>query len=130
MLNNIPNPVKRERLRRGIELGMDSPDFVGAVMRYEKLLDDMESALENGPWLLGDEFSLADISFASYMARLQHLGFGERIEARPRTAEWTGRLMAQPSYKEGIEEWFDPKYLDLFDRQREAAKEKIKEITG
>ena len=47
---------------------MDSPDFAGAVIRYEKLLDDMESALENGPWLLGNEFSLADISFASYMA--------------------------------------------------------------
>ncbi|MEM7130586.1 MAG: glutathione S-transferase family protein [Chloroflexota bacterium] len=129
-LNNIPNPVKRERQRRGVEMGMDSPDFVDGVMRYEKLLDDMEAALENGPWLLGDAFSLADISYASYMARLQHLGFEDRIAARPRTAEWTGRLMARPSYNEGIEGWFDPKYLTLFESQREAAKTKISSIVS
>ena len=129
-LNNIPNPVKRERQRRAIELGMESPDFVDGVMRYEKLLDDMEAALEHGPWLLGDEFSLADISYASYMARLLHLGFEERIDARPRTAQWADRLMVQPSYKEGIEGWFDLNYLALFERQQEAAKSKIRSIVS
>lgn len=124
-LNNIVDPVRRERMRRGIKLGIDSPDFVEGMMRYEKLLDDMEAALENGPWLLGNEFSLADLSYASYMARLLHLGFEERITARPRTAAWTERLMAKPSFKEGIEKWFDPKYLALFESQREAAKAKI-----
>jgi len=58
------------------------------------------------------------------------LGFEERIDARPRTAEWTNRLMDQPSYKEGIEGWFDPKYLAIFESQREAAKSKIRSIVG
>ena len=127
-LSNVVPLARRERLRRAIELGMDSPDFVDGVMRYEKLLDDIETVLEKGDWLLGDAFSLADISYASYMARLQHLGFGERIEARPRTAEWVGRLMAQSSYKEGIEAWFDPNYLTLFASQRDMAQSKISAI--
>ncbi len=127
-LNNIPDPVKRERQRNGVELGMDSPDFKDGVMRYEKLLDDMEVALKNGPWLLGDEYSLADISYASYMARLMHLGFEGRIAARPHTAAWAERLMAKPSYKEGIEDWFEPKYLELFASQRESARAKISSI--
>lgn len=127
-LNNIPDPVKRQRMRNGVELGMDSPDFKGAVMRYEKLLDDMEAALKNGPWLLGDEYSLADISYAAYMARLKHLGLGERIEARPHVAAWAERLLAKPSFKEGIEDWFDPKYLALFESQRGEAKAKIRDL--
>ncbi|MEM8860318.1 MAG: glutathione S-transferase family protein [Chloroflexota bacterium] len=129
-LTNMVNTIKRDRLRRGIELGMDSPDFKGAVMRYEKLLDDMEAALEHGPWLLGDEYSLADISYASYMARLMHLGFEERIAARPRTAAWAERLMAKPSYKAGVEDWFDQNYLAVFEENREAAKAKLRSIFG
>lgn len=129
-LNNVANPIRRERLRRMIELGMDAPDFEYGVTRFEKLLDDMDAALEKGPWLTGNEFSLADISYASYMARLQHLGFGERIAARPRTAEWAAHLMKRPSYKEGVESWFDPKYLSLFDSKREAAKAKINSIVS
>ena len=127
-LSKMVNVLKRERVRRGIELGMESPDFVDGVMRYEKLLDDMEAALENGPWLVGDEYSLADISYASYMARLMHLGFEERIAARPRTAEWAERLMAKPSYKVGIDDWFDQKYLTIFDQHREEAKAKLRAI--
>ncbi|MEM7118897.1 MAG: glutathione S-transferase family protein [Chloroflexota bacterium] len=129
-LNNVVDPIRRERLRRMIELGMDAPDFEDGVRRFEKLLDDMEAALEHGPWLSGNEFSLADISYASYMARLQHLGFEERIAARPRTAEWAARLMERPSYKQGIEAWFDPKYLSLFESQREAAKSKISSMVS
>ena len=88
----------------------------------------MEAALEHGPWLLGDDYSLADISYASYMARLMHLGFEERIAARPRTAEWTERLMAKPSYNDGVSGWFDPKYLAIFERQQEEAKMKLRQI--
>lgn len=129
-LNNIVNPVKRDRLRKGIEMGMDSPDFADAVMRYEKLLNDMEAALSITPYLVGDELSLADMSYAPYMARLKHLGFEKRIAARPHTAEWAKRLMTKPSFKEGIEKWFDPKYLALFDSQREAAKAKINSLVA
>lgn len=127
-LNNISTPAKRERLGRALKLGMDSPDFADGVRRFEKLLDDMESRLEHGPWLVGDSFSLADLVFAPYMARLNHLGFGERVAARPKTAEWSQRLMARPSFAEGISGWFDAKYLTLFDEHREAAKSKIRTI--
>ena len=129
-LNNIVNPVKRERLRRGVEMGMESPDFADAVMRYEKLLNDMEAALSITSYLVGDELSLADMSYAPYMARLKHLGFEERIAARPKTAAWAAQLIERESFKKGIEDWFDPKYLSLFESQREAAKSKISSIVG
>jgi glutathione S-transferase len=46
---------------------MDAPQFEPAVRRFMKLVADMDTAL---PWLAGDSFSLADLVYASYMARL------------------------------------------------------------
>ena len=97
------------------------------MTRFEKLLDDMEAALENGPWLTGEEFSLADISYASYMARLQHLGFGERIAARPKTAVWAAHLMERPSYKEGVQDGKEIEYdaNGSIKREREYSKGRL-----
>ncbi len=69
----MPDPAKRERSWETITKGVESSYFAGAVQRFDKLLADMEAALSEGPWLAGKEFSLADIGYAPYMARLEHL---------------------------------------------------------
>jgi glutathione S-transferase len=129
-LENMVDPAKRLRTRLAIEHGMDSPDFAPAVLRFERLLNEMEETLASHAWLAGDSYSLADLTYASYMTRLQHLGFMDRILARPRTAAWTERLFNRPAYEEGIRRWFNPKYLELFDTQREAARQRINRIAG
>ena len=55
----------------------------------EDLLDLLERALASGPWIVGEQFSLAEISIAPYMFRLAALGADQfrSADRRPRVAE-------------------------------------------
>ena len=60
------------------------------------MIADMDRALAEGPWLAGDTYSLADIGYAPYVTRLDHLKFlGGMIAQRPRVAAWYDRMRAQ-----------------------------------
>lgn len=121
-LHNLVDPARRERLRQALEFGMDSPAFDPALKQLEKLVADMDGALEETAWLADDRFSLADLAYAPYMIRFVHLGLDAMIEARPRVRDWMNRLFARPSYRTGVEQWFNPSYLELFAGHREAAR--------
>jgi len=117
-LAGIPQPERRLRLQSLLEEGMDSPYFAPAIERYLKLFDDFEVTLGQSEWLAGQSFSLAEIAYAPYLARLRHLGFDVFFEAHSRVAEWSDRVARRPSVLEGVERWFNPKYLTLFAEKR------------
>ena len=71
-----------------------------------------------------------DVAYAPYLNRLEHLGFGDRVAARPRTADWAERLLARSAFREGVGRWLNPKYLALFDAHREPARNHIDRILG
>lgn len=121
-LAGIPQPDRRERLASLLDFGLESPYFAPAVKRYGKLFDAFEAALEHGPWLIGEQFSLAEVGYAPYLARLRHLGFDLLFERHPRVAAWADRVAQRPSVRSGVERWFNPKYLTLFEQQRPTAK--------
>jgi glutathione S-transferase len=121
-LAGIPQPDRRERLASLLDLGLESPYFAPAAKRYAKLFDDFEIALDQGPWLTGEHFSLAEVGYAPYLARLRHLGFDLLLERRPRVADWANRVAQRPSVMRGVERWFNPKYLTLFEEQQPRAK--------
>ena len=121
-LAGIPQPDRRERLASLLDLGLESPYFAPAVKRYSKLFDDFEIALDQGPWLTGEHFSLAEVGYAPYLARLRHLGFDLLFERHSRVADWADRVAQMPAVVSGVERWFNPKYLALFDEQRPSAK--------
>ena len=82
-------------------------------------------ALEHGPWLAGEHFSLAEVGYAPYLARLRHLGFDVLFERHPRVEDWANRVAERPSVRGGVERWFNPKYLLLFEEQRPSVKRAI-----
>ena len=114
----IPSAETRERRRQSVELGMDSPAFRPSLERWRTFCADAERALEDGEWLAGRSFSLADIGYTPYMIRLEQLGLATLWKHRPRLAAWRERLFARPSYKEAIEIWLNPKYLTIFAAER------------
>lgn len=59
------------------------------------------------------------------MIRLEHLGLEALWKARPGVAEWRTRLFARAGYKEGVEKWLNPKYLELFETQRPAVRRRM-----
>ena len=121
-------PARRERSRLAVELGMDSPQFAPAVARFRQLVADMDAALKDGPWLAGDDFSLADIAYAPYMTRLMHLGLDDMVTERPRVLAWQARLFARASYKDSNERWFNPSYLEIFASQRDQVRTRAREL--
>src|SRR5262249_38233030 len=60
MLEKIPDPIKRERRRDVIEKGLDSSHFKVALARMLELYDDMEEALAEHGFLVGEAYTIAD----------------------------------------------------------------------
>ncbi len=70
----------------------------------EELLDRLEAALEPGPWVVGEQLTLADIAIAPYMFRLSALGSDQvwSQERRPRINAWYQRLSARPAFQTAV----------------------------
>lgn len=111
-LNSIQDLVKRERQRESYTKGVDSPFMREALKRYDKLLGDMEAALDHSTWLAGENFSLADIGYAPYVTRLEHLQLAGMWAACPRVADWFERLKARAGYQQALANWFNQDYIN------------------
>jgi glutathione S-transferase len=117
MLEQVPNIFKRARRRDVIEKGTRSQHFTIAVERMLQLLDEMEEALAEHRWLACDEYTLADVAFTPYLARLEHLNIFGMVNGRNRVSEWYARCKARPSFDEGIKTWENASYIELMTRR-------------
>lgn len=61
---------------------------------YETLLSTMESAVQKGPFILGETFSMADVIFGG---TLRYMLMTKMVEARPTFLAYTERLAARPA---------------------------------
>jgi len=93
-----PNWVQNKRAI--VEHGVHAPGVAGKFRLYDRVLGQMEEALTRSSWLVGEQFSLADISLTPYVNRLSMLGMTELWEGkRPRVSDWFARVQARPSFK-------------------------------
>ena len=127
-LAGMVDPARRERTRACVELGLEAPHFAAAQGAFDRLFGQFEQALGRTAWLAGDRFSLADIAYAPYVARLAHLGLDAMLLKRPHVANWASRLTARPAFATGVSQWFNPAYLAIFERERGAAAQKAEEL--
>jgi glutathione S-transferase len=97
---NVGDPARRVRFVSTYEQGVESPYVYQAVAHFEKAFKTMESALSGaGPWLLGAEYSLADINMTPYVARLAYLNLLDLwLAERPLSRAWWDRVRSRPSY--------------------------------
>ena len=126
----MPDPVKREKSWENVTKGVESRFFPEAIKRFDILLSDMETTLADSPWLAGNEFSLADIGFAPYVTRLDHLQLQFLWDKRPHIPEWYDRLRERRGYSEALEKWFNANYLPLMKEKGLEAQAKVKAIVG
>jgi glutathione S-transferase len=99
-----PNPMIALRLKRRLEVGVSTDEEEEAYAKLDYMLGQMEERLAGGPWLAGQDFSLADIAMAPMINRIDVLARPEMIAAsrRPRIADWWQRIQARPSYVEAF----------------------------
>ena len=126
----MPDPTKRERSWDTITKGVDSIYFAGAVKRFDKLLADIETVLSQSPWLAGKELSLADVGYAPYMARLEHLQLQFLWDKRPHVPAWFERLEERRGYKEGIDGWLNGSYLTLMKEKGAEVQSRVKAVVA
>ena len=106
-LSAIPEEAERELRRDLIANGVASSRFSGAVSRMGAFLSDMEAALADAEWLIGERFTLADIAVAPYVLRVSDTGLsGLWSEGRrPAVADWLERLRKRPSFEQAVTAW-------------------------
>lgn len=101
---NIGDPKRRDRFSSTFKDGVDSPFVMHAIAAYEKAFRLMEQRLSDGrTWIMGENYTLADINMMPYIARLTYLGLIEVwIKDKPAIADWWQRAHLLPSFKKGI----------------------------
>ena len=113
-LAKMPEPARRERQRQLLQLGLDAPFVKDAIKLHDKILGEMEIALKNGPWLMGEQFTLADVVMAPYVERADRLTLsGLWDPQRPRVGQWFKALKARPSFAKAFDEFQPNDYNDL-----------------
>lgn len=108
----IPDETRRSHVRNLVELGLDAPGVDTAIRTFRKSVRAMSEPLENHDWLAGNQWSLADVTMAPYVLRLEHLGLDWFWEALPQIGEWFERCKARPEYSV-IDEHINPDYVSL-----------------
>ncbi len=63
---------------------------------WEEMNDSIEVAIGEGPWLLGDRFSMADVCFGGTVRFMLQFGM---LEKRERIVAYAERLAARPAYQ-------------------------------
>ena len=80
--------------------GFDSPYAQRAIAAWERMFAKLDKTIAaGGPWIMGDQFTLADLNFAPFVARLDGLKLVEPwLDERPHARAWWQAVKARPSF--------------------------------
>jgi glutathione S-transferase len=106
---------KRADIKRQVVIhGLDAPLVVDAIRQHRKLLDGIEAAMKDGPYLAGDEWSLADAAATPYVWRLDKLKLARMWDDRPGVLAWYDRVRSRPSFKVGVDDWLSTADIERY----------------
>jgi len=94
-------PIRKQFYRRMGPNGFKRDDVQASLDQIANTCQRMSAALEKGPWLLGTQYSLADIIVAPLIDRMADLGMDHIwSEKFPRVTDWYARMQARPAFKQ------------------------------
>jgi glutathione S-transferase len=98
-LANMPNEEVRRKWATVSETGYSDEELQDARQRLGNCIARLEGLLTNGgPWLLGDEYSLADIKWYSMAPALPRVSPDLcNPDATPAIASWLDRMAGRPA---------------------------------
>ena len=112
----MPDPAKREKWKTIIDKGLESSYVRDALYRFASLFRDMEAALANGPFLLGDSFTLADVGLISFFYRLQMLETAALWTTHfPLVTAWFERCKTRESFDTAIMAYITPAHQTQYE---------------
>ncbi|MEM8978530.1 MAG: glutathione S-transferase family protein [Pseudomonadota bacterium] len=81
----------------------DDTDVKEALVILDDSFSKLEAALEGQPWVMGAQYSLADISWVPLHFVL--VGCGYPFENYPNITRWAASFQDRDSFKEGVLKW-------------------------
>ena len=97
--DKVPDPQRRAWRRRSIEKDLSSDEGRNACGLLETMIKDIDAALALGPFLAGQNYSLADAALTPYVHRLWVLGCDPLwTDISPRVGEWYESIKARHSF--------------------------------
>lgn len=106
---------KRARIKRQvITHGLDAPLVVDAIRQHQKLLDAIEAAIRIGPYLAGEQWSLADAAATPYVWRLDKLKLARMWDDRPGVLAWYNRVRSRSSFEAAIDNWLSDADIERY----------------
>jgi len=92
-------PLRKHFYRRMGPEGFGRAEVEESLEELTRTLERMQAALADGPWLMGADFTLADIVVTPSIDRMADLGLAAMWEKDfPRVADWYRRLQTRPSF--------------------------------
>jgi glutathione S-transferase len=78
--------------------GSSAADEQASIERLRDTIARMDRALAQGPWMIGDQFTLADVALVPTLVRMSDIGLADTWADKPRVADWLVRVQARPSF--------------------------------
>lgn len=83
-----------------VDAGLHHPPLAQDVLqRLDAALGRLDAELERRPWLLGDTYSLVDLTVACVVTYSLYCGVS--VEGHPHVRDWLRRFHARPAYAAG-----------------------------
>lgn len=126
---NVGDPKRRDRFYSTYKQGVASRYVFHGIAAYEKAFKTMEANLADGrPWLIGGQFTLADINLMPLVARLEYLDLLDIwISNRPHVRAWWQRATHRPSFAGGITDHFKANEVTEMKNFGSKIKEQVRE---
>lgn len=101
VLKKIPSKERREAWMRVARRPYTKEEEDEARTNLVKLLDRMEAAMEQSGWLVGQNYSIADIAAVPFVKRIDEEIAPDEVSAtqHPRVARWWAVIQTRPAYK-------------------------------
>lgn len=99
-LSRIPLEKQRRKWRQARK-GFPQADLDAATVKIEEAVKKVEDQLADGPWLVGDTYTIADINFYAYCGAALDRMFPEigNADNCPRLLDWLARVRERDGVK-------------------------------
>jgi glutathione S-transferase len=93
-------PLRKEFMLAMGRKGFPQKDMDAAMQRLRRTYERMDAEIEKsgGPWLLGRDISLADVSLMPAIVRMADLGRDTDWQDLPRVQRWYAAIRAHPAF--------------------------------